>query len=151
VEPFDERNDRVAIRDLIVRCGTSLDRADWETFAACFGADCHTSFDGNDPGPGAENMLAYFRRRASQSPILSSTHLLGNIFVEVEGERGRAESYAVGYLVTANPDGPTLRMRGLRYFDQLCCDRKRSWLIVDRVVKADWQHVCPVSAPSALL
>ena len=138
--------DMLAVREVILRFCAGVDRGDWDVVAACFTSDSTASFSGAEFGPGPQPMVDAFRRGAENSEVLSSTHFLGNIFVELDGDSARAESYAIGYLATRASDGAALRTRGLRYRD-LLRRGDNGWAIVNRVSTADWERLSPVSIP----
>jgi hypothetical protein len=138
--------DILAVREVILRFCLAVDRGDWDLVAACFTPDSTASFSGVEFGPGPQPMVDAFRSGAGSTDILSSTHFLGNIFVELDGDSARAESYTIGYLATRTSDGAALRMRGLRYRD-LLRRGDDGWAIVNRVLTADWERLGPVSIP----
>src|SRR5205814_1004349 len=67
-------------------------------------------------------------------------HFMGNITIDVEGNKAYAETYTVSYMPSDHKGDPYVRMRGLRYVDRFE-DRGDGWKIAYRVVVDDWDFM----------
>ena len=77
----------------------------------------------------------------------ATQHFMGNMLIEVDGERARAETYAVAYHRRENEDGTGKDdVFGIRYVDRFE-KRGGDWRIAHRVVATEWRRVDPVSRP----
>jgi hypothetical protein len=138
--------EKAAIRETLVRYAAGIDRRDWDLMLSCFTDDVWAIFQGNDLGRGRGNILAYINSAASGFRIVSSMHFLGNMYIELAGERATADTYGIGYLVFDSGTGPTLRVRHLHYLDDLVRSSDGSWLIEKRILTNDWERLTPVDA-----
>ena len=136
--------EKAAIRETLVRYAAGIDRRDWDLMLSCFTDDVWAIFQGNDLGRGRDKILAYINTAAADLRIVSSVHFLGNMYVEVDGERATADTYGIGYLVFDAGAGPTLRTRHLHYLDDLVRMVDGSWLIAKRVLINDWERMTAV-------
>jgi len=82
--------------------------------------------------------------RAYLTRFAATMHFLGNMLIEVDGERARAETYAVAYHRVEGPDGGGKDdIFGIRYVDRF--ERRAGrWRIAHRVVATEWRRVDPV-------
>jgi ketosteroid isomerase-like protein len=138
--------EKAAIRDTLLRYAAGIDRRDWDLMLSCFTEDAWTTMQGNDLGHGRDKILAYITSAASEFRIVSSVHFLANMYIELAGDRATADTYGIGYLVFATDAGHTLRMRHLRYIDELVRSADGSWLIAKRILTNDWERLTPVDA-----
>ena len=136
--------EKAAIRETLLRYAAGIDRRDWDLMLSCFTEDVWANFQGNDLGRGRDKILAYINTAASRLRIMSSIHMLANMYIEVNGARATADTYGIGYLVFDAGTGPTLRTRHLRYIDDLVREDDGSWLIDKRVLTNDWERLTPV-------
>ena len=132
---------RQEIADVIYRYARGIDRLDFDLVRTCYHPDAyddHGSFSGNveDFITAATEFLA--RWTATQ-------HFMGNMLIEVDGDRARAETYAVAYhrREDSNGDGKDDVM-GIRYVDRFE-KRNDDWRIAHRVVSNEWRRVDPVT------
>lgn len=130
------------ISDVIYRYCRGIDRLDWDLVRSCYhadGTDDHGDFRGS-----VDEFLAYIQQGLPR--FLSTQHFVGNILVEFDGERARAESYLVAY--HRLPASSTKPLRdytvGLRYVDDFE-RRNREWRIAARVCAFDWSRIDPVA------
>ena len=136
--------EKAAIRDTLLRYAAGIDGRDWDLMLSCFTDDVAANFQGNDLGRGKDKILAYINTAAAGFRIVSSIHLLANMYVEVDGQRARAVTYGIGYLVYDAGSGETLRTRHLHYVDELVRSADGSWLITQRTLTNDWERHTPV-------
>ena len=103
------------ITEVIYRYCRGIDRRDYELVRSCYHADAvddHGDFRG-----GVDEFLAYV---AKGLPAFERTmHFIGNLLVEPEGDRARAESYLVAYhhLRASRTKPERDYLVGLRYVD----------------------------------
>jgi hypothetical protein len=138
--------EKAAIRETLLRYAAGIDRRDWDLMLSCFTDDVWAIFQGNDLGRGRDKILAYINSAASGFRIVSSIHMLANMYVELGGARATAETYGIGYLVFDSGTGPTLRTRHLHYIDDLVRSDDGAWLITKRILTNDWERFTPVDA-----
>jgi hypothetical protein len=139
--------EKAAIRETLLRYAAGIDRRDWDLMLSCFTTDVWAIFQGHDLGRGPDKILAYINSAASQFRIVSSVHFLGNMYVDLDGPRARAETQGIGYLVFDTGAGHTMRMRHLHYLDELERSEAGDWLIAKRTLTNDWERLTPVEVP----
>lgn len=131
---------RQQIADVIYRYARGIDRMDFDLVRSCYHPDAyddHGAFRGNvdDLIAAAKEFLA--RWTATQ-------HFMGNMLIEVDGERGRAETYAVAYHRREDAEGNGKDdVMAIRYVDRFE-KRNGEWKIAYRVVVNEWRRVDPV-------
>lgn len=143
-ERDSELLEKAAIRETLLRYAAGIDRRDWDLMLSCFTEDVWANFQGNDLGHGRDKILAYINTAASGLRIVSSIHMLANMYIELDGQRATADTYGIGYLVFDAGAGPTLRTRHLHYIDDLVRFGDGSWLIAKRVLTNDWERLTAV-------
>ena len=136
--------EKAAIRETLLRYAAGIDRRDWDLMLSCFTDDVWSILQGNDLGRGRDKILTYITSAAAGFRIVSSVHFLANMYIELTGDRATAETYGIGYLVYDAGVGPTLRMRHLRYIDELVRSSDGVWLIEKRTLTNDWERQTPV-------
>lgn len=132
---------RQQIADVIHRYARGIDRCDFDLVRACYHPDAyddHGSFKGN-----VDEFVAFadsFLRRWT-----ATMHFMGNMLIEVDGDRARAETYAVAYHVREDADGNGKDdVLGVRYVDRFE-KRNGEWKIAYRAVATEWRRVTQVS------
>jgi 3-phenylpropionate/cinnamic acid dioxygenase small subunit len=140
-------DDRQQIQDVLVRYAEGIDRRDFEAVASCFMTDARACYGGRNVGPGVETIVEFLRHGVGSS--LSSTHLVGNLQIEVDGDRATSVSATIAvHVVEGATDGTRVLIRGLRYHDRL----KRGeagWRIAERVHEQRWTAESPGGLTSA--
>jgi hypothetical protein len=125
------------IADVIYRYARGIDRLDLELVRTCYHPDAyddHGTFQGN-----VEEFINYVS--AFLPGYAATQHFMGNMLVEVDGERARAETYAVAYHRKALADGSGKDdVFGIRYVDRFE-RRDGDWKIAHRVVATEWRRV----------
>jgi SnoaL-like domain len=141
--------DKQAIYEVVLRGCRGGDRFDLDLIMSVFheGARVHNvgGFSGS-----CEEMRAYLAPiRESFTGAPATFHMLGNHYVELNGDRAVAESYVMvhhwGESSSANPDAETAAQAfadnnytaGSRYIDALE-RRAGEWRIVERWAMRDW-------------
>lgn len=127
-----ELADRETIRDCLFRYSRGIDRADADLLRSVYwpGAmDYHTGFAGT-----AEEFIEWSMERL---PVLQDkVHMLGNIFIRLDGDRAKAETYFWSVSITPGEE-PRQVMACGRYLDRFE-KRGDEWRIAERFVTHDW-------------
>ena len=131
-----ELSDRAAIHDVIMRYAMSVDQRDWKTFVECFTPDAYAEYSGVAAGPGVEKILAHVKGIEDKAV---STHFMENQLIEVSGDVATVETYASSHLPWKQGEGPTFRVRGLRYESELVRQDGR-WRIRRHTHGVDWER-----------
>ncbi len=131
------------IRDVIARYCRGIDRRQFDLVRSCYHSDA--TDDHGDFRGGVDGFIEHLR--VTLAHWESTTHFLGNVLVEVDGDRARAESYALAFhRIAARADKPERDLVGaIRYVDDF--ERRDGvWRIADRVCVLDWSRTDPVPA-----
>jgi 3-phenylpropionate/cinnamic acid dioxygenase small subunit len=129
--------DRDRIAALPVTYARGIDRRDWDLVRSCFTADCY--FEGSRASASRDDYLAQLRPGVETFP--TTMHFMGNQLVDVDGDEGRVETYAVAFHWAgerAGADDPANLVVGVRYQDSVV-RADGSWLIARRHVDPDWR------------
>lgn len=141
---MDSLSEIAAIREVLLRYARGIDRRDWDVMVSVFTDDVHAVFQSHVLA-GKAAIVDYVTTAAADFEILSSVHALNNMHIDVDGNTARAETTGIGYMSFRTHGGePQLRMRSLRYVDELIHTADRGWLISKRVLTNDWEAVLPV-------
>ncbi len=138
----DELADREAIRDVLVRYCRASDRCDEAMLRDVYWPDAqddHLEFSGS-----VDAFVAY------STPILSAMrfnqHLIGNVLIEIDGDRADVETYYQGYHSVPDEQGNRRDVfAGGRYLDNFE-KRDDEWRILKRFVTVDWFREYPDAA-----
>jgi len=132
---------RQEIADVIYRYARGIDRLDFELVRSCYHPDAYDDH-GAISGTVDEFISA---AKAFLVKWTATQHFMGNMLIEIEGDKARAETYAVAYhrREDANGDGKDDTL-GIRYVDRFE-QRNGNWLIAYRVVSTEWRRVDPLS------
>jgi len=139
------RLERVAdehdIRQLYYRYCRGIDRRQYELVRGCYHPDAtdeHGDFRGG--------VDAFIEMISNSLPRYRSTnHFIGNLLIEVEGQKARGEAYAIAYsrLFPRGEKPARDQYVGFRYVDDLE-KRDGEWRIAHRVCVFDWTRTDPV-------
>jgi hypothetical protein len=139
---LDELRAERDIRCVIHRCARGVDRRDWALVAACFHDDATQTIGSFGTGR-AKDCLEWTREMLED--CVSSTHFVGNVLIEVDGNSAVAESYCLGLHRRARPDGTIDdAVANVRYLDRFS-RRAGEWRIVDRTCVFDPGRVDPLA------
>jgi 3-phenylpropionate/cinnamic acid dioxygenase small subunit len=85
-------SDRIQIEDLLTRYALAIDSKDWALLDTCFVSGAHIDYTstGGKTGPYPE-MREWLKKVLS--PFAVTVHHIGNITVELDGDRARARAY----------------------------------------------------------
>jgi hypothetical protein len=116
------------------RLALATDSGDWVRFQACFTADARADYGALGAGPIAEIVSAI---RGSQARYAGTMNLVGTHLAEVDGNRGRAETYVVSHHFR-NQDGESWDDHaGTHYLDEFVYG-PQGWQIARRVARLRW-------------
>ena len=127
--------DRIAAVPLTYARG--IDRRDWDLVRSCFMPDAF--IEGSRATASLDEYLAQLRPGVETYP--TTMHFMGNQLVEVDGDEGRVETYAVSFHWAAEQAGaedPANLVVGVRYHDTLV-RTPDGWRIARRHVDPDWR------------
>jgi hypothetical protein len=140
-QKLQELVDKDEIRDVMFRYCRAADRCDSALFKSCYWPDArdhHGFFVGN-----AHAFVDYVVPVLQQA--LSTTHQLGNVLIELDGERACAESYVHVTHRLARADGTLVDNKSnCRYVD-LFERRDGEWRILFRAAVVDTMYDEPVT------
>lgn len=137
--------DIAAITELQYRYARAVDGRDIDGILACFVEDARVAFNGGEVVTDGAPQLRGFFEDAFRGELLgadgTSTHLMGNVIVTLDGDAASCETQAVAYLASvARPD---VVVRGLVYRDDCARGDDGRWRIRHRVHTAVWQGAMP--------
>jgi hypothetical protein len=128
-------------RDRIARLprtySRGVDRRDWKLVRSCFTDDAHV--EGSRATASIDDYIDHLRVGVEHFP--ATMHFMGNQLVDVDGDRGSVETYAVAFHWKGTPAGaqdPANLVVGVRYHDQVI-RQGDGWLIARRHVDPDWR------------
>ena len=135
--------DHHEISEVVHRYCRGIDRMDWDLVRSCYHPDAfddHGGFVGT-----VEEFIAYIQ---AELPRFERTqHFIGNLMVDVHGDRARAETYLVAYhrLRPSSTKPERDFVAGLRYVDDFQ-RRDGEWRIAARVCAFEWSRLDSVPA-----
>ena len=138
-----EMADREAIRQCLYRYCRGIDRMDADLILSAYWPDA-TDEHGNFAARTAQEFVDH------AMPILQgmeqTSHFLGNILIEVDGNEAYVESYVQAFHRLRKPDGTRYEnISSSRFLDRME-RRDDEWRIKRRVVVRDWFREFPDSA-----
>lgn len=132
---------RSQIRECLARYCHGIDRCDADTLKSAYWPDAYEEH-GTYEGPAwdfADHMTASMR-----ADFLCSTQMIGNVLIDLDGDRARVETYVLAML--QQPDGMDRTISG-RYLDRFE-RRGGEWRILRRLYVLDWHRDQPRAADS---
>lgn len=128
------------IRNLVYRYARGLDRGDWQLVRSCFADDAtddHGAFQGSIETliDGARTLLQEF---------WGVMHLVGQVYIEIDGDEARSETYAVSFHRRHGDAGDEDTLTGIRYLDRLV-RIDGEWKIAARVTVHEWNTAVPAN------
>jgi len=136
-ERVQELWDRDRITQLPMRYARGVDRRDWALVRSCFADEA--TVDGTRSSGPIDIYLAELRPGVER--FSSTMHVMANQLVDISGDRGEIETYAVAFHWAVEPAGsshPDNLVVGVRYHDEVRRVRD-GWVIARRRVSGDWQ------------
>lgn len=138
--------DRDAIFALKARYARGLDRHDFDEIGACFAENSTVSYQhpkaGVDifSGPGRDKVIERLHNILGNAN--RSTHFMANKRLTLKGDQATLELYAESNMIFQNPEGKMLRIRGLRYRDELA-KINGEWLLTHVQHAVLWEIMQP--------
>ena len=127
--------DRLAIQDLLCRYARGIDRCDLAVLGAVWWPQATVDYGSgvSDAAEWSANVIG------ALGAMRRTQHFLGNMVIELDGDRATAETYCRAYHEVDGEARPEEMEVGGRYLDQL---EKRSdeWRIVHRRYVLDWNR-----------
>jgi len=137
----DDIRDRLAIQDLLVRYGTSLDDRDWARLATCFLPDAVADYGGLGEHEGYEKIESICRN--ALEPLDGSQHYITNFEIEIDGDRAKSRCYLMAqHIKKSAPSGPHFILSGV-YRDELVRTGD-GWRIARRELTTTWTEGNPL-------
>jgi hypothetical protein len=132
-ELADERD----IRNMLARYCRGIDRVDMDLVRSCYHADAVDEHGdiGGSVTKFTEHLGKSLRRHES------TTHLIGNILVDLRGDHAFSETYCIASHRDRQPDGHIVeQVVGVRYCDRFE-KRGGEWKIAHRKALMDWASI----------
>lgn len=127
--------DELAIRAVLTRYARGIDRCDDGVLRSVWWPDATADY-----GQGETNALEWSESVVQALATMRRTqHFLGNMLIELDGDRAVAETYCRAYHEVDAPDGPQEMEVGGRYLDRLE-KRGDEWRIAHRRYVHDWNR-----------
>ena len=136
---------RQEIYDVLVRYCRGADRRDNSLILSAFHEDAVDNHSGVSV-PVMERMAESDAN--SESSVISSTHTMGNVLIELDADIANVESRFIACIRCEHGEGEVDWLMGGRYVDRF--ERRGGvWRIADRTVVYDWSRVDVVDPLSA--
>jgi 3-phenylpropionate/cinnamic acid dioxygenase small subunit len=127
--------DRFEIADLLARYSTALDTKDWRALTSVFTPDATCDYGPLGSPAGIDEITALLR--ATLASLDVTQHLIGNLTVELQGDRATSSTYLIAqHLRSGTPGGDTYLI-GATYSDQLARTAD-GWRIEHRRINRLW-------------
>ena len=131
---------RLEIAELLARYCRGIDRCDASELDRVFADDAAIDY-----GSGAQGKASTCAGLlAAVGAMRLTQHAIGNVIIELEGSRARAETYCVALHILGEPGSETEMTVGGRYLDTLE-KRPGGWRIVERLYVMDWNRQRPAT------
>jgi len=139
--------DKQEIEDTVLRYCRGIDRRDFDLVRSCYHPDAmdhHGSFEGT-----IDEYIAWVDKLTARYRF--TMHLVGNVLIEVDGDRAVSETYGVS-LHRSDDARPFMNLAtGFRYLDRF--ERRdahdgtgRPWRIAERTAIGEWSIPIPSDA-----
>jgi hypothetical protein len=139
-ELLRELADRQAIAEVLIRYATALDTREWKLLAACFTADAVADY--GELGGVNEGLDAIESVVRSLEGFDATQHLIGNIAIDLAGDRASATCYLQAQHVVRGTEGGEGFAIGGTYRDRLVRTND-GWRIAHRTLEPSWQDGNP--------
>ncbi len=139
-ESLESLRDRLAIQDLLIRYGTSLDAKDWQRLSTCFLPDAVADYGtlGEHKGYAKIEQIC----RNALEPLDGSQHYITNFEIEVQDDSATSHCYLMAqHIRNSAQDGPHFVLAGT-YRDELV-RTPQGWRITRRELKTTWTEGNP--------
>ena len=137
-DPVQLLVDRDEIHDLVMRYARGVDTRDMEAVRSCFAPDCDVS----RWGPGMTDREAMIDYISGVGHFHTTMHMMGNQFVEVDGDAGQVDSYAMLTHHSDDRAGRThqMNMSASRYVERVA-RRDGRWVVTQRGGEPRWAPI----------
>jgi len=122
-----------AIENALCTHSRGVDRADYNLLASAYHDDATVDY-GFFVGP-ARQLAEILAGAQKGQPV--TMHRTSNMWIAVDGDEARSESYVVAAIEQPNPAGAIRCMVGGRYLDSHAC-RAGTWRLTHRKYVMDW-------------
>jgi hypothetical protein len=133
--------DRAAIADVLVRYAEGLDRRDLAAVRSCFAVDVRAEYGGVELEAGVDALVEHV---SVVRTFAASTHLLGNMRIDVSGDDASSTCRCVAYVLRDTDAGLRVFMRGLTYEDIWRRSQDLGFVITRRRHVPEWSVELPV-------
>lgn len=154
---IQELTDRQQIQEIIYYRSRGIDRLDADLVASAFWPDAR--FPARGESRNAEEAIRNLVEAKVRKRLASSHHMIGNIIIELDGDRAYTETYGIAHHRTwpnresnadvlgaeclaalgSDPDAEHVLITGFRYLDRF--ERREGvWKIAERRLVFDWSH-----------
>lgn len=133
--------DKQAIHDVLVRYCRGVDRCDLAMLKSAYWPDAvddHGTFNGNAM-EFCETLIPALKG------MDQTMHAIGNVHMELHGDKAKVETYCTAYHYIPGPDGHVDMIAGGRYLDRME-KRNGEWRIAYRLYVMDWNQNMPATA-----
>ena len=136
---------RAAIATTLARHSRGVDRNELDTLLSAYHPDADVAYGGFNGR--AADFARFLTDAMAGGPV--TLHRTSNMFIRVDGDRARSESYVIAYVRTPEGDGWVQRLIGGRYLDR---HEKRDgeWRIAHRTYVLDWNANVPSREVAAM-
>jgi uncharacterized protein (TIGR02246 family) len=142
-----ERDDHAEISDLLARYAHLCDLKDFEGVGACFTEDGQATFAGERLAPGRAAIVAYLQPLTDHVTTVGTQHIVGTVWIRLDGDRATARSYTTVHVVRPAAGGThEVVHRGLSYDDTLV-RTDEGWRFAERVHQVLWSTTDPTQWP----
>ena len=139
-----ERDDHAEISDLLARYAHLCDLKDFDAVGRCFTEDGQATYSGTRLEPGRAAIVAHMTPLAD---ILVTQHIVGTIWITLDGDTATARSYTTVHFVRPAAGGThEVVHRGLSYDDRLVRTAE-GWLFAERFHQVLWSTTDPTEWP----
>src|SRR6478672_8948765 len=137
---LDRVDARLDIADLLARYCRGIDRCDADELDRVFADDARIDF-----GYGAQDKATTCASLlAAIGGMRLTQHAIGNVIIEFDAKRARAETQCVALHILGEPGAEVEMTMGGRYLDTLE-QRAEGWRIVERLYVMDWNRRIPAT------
>ncbi|MCA9512242.1 MAG: nuclear transport factor 2 family protein, partial [Myxococcales bacterium] len=138
-----------ACADVLMRYARGVDRCAPELVRSTYHADAYDDHGGYQGD--ADGFVAWVKPTVMDAFDVTM-HELGNMLIEVDGDRAFAETYAIAHHVGARAPAPADLVMGVRYVDRL--ERRggegAEWRIAHRAMSFEWERSAAIGSQAAL-
>jgi hypothetical protein len=135
---LNEISDHLEIRTVLAKYCRGVDRRDWELLRSVYHPD---GTDNHGPFNGTGSAFADYLDESLRECRLTGHHQMTNVYIELDGDMARVESYYLVLHPLIDPQTKTeaLLQSGGRYLDKFE-KRNGAWKIASRVCTVDWSR-----------